>query len=103
MLRDLAFILPDNGEDDIFVHYSAINVEGYKTLKAGQYVSFDTERGVKGLHAVNIQPVETSVDEPEDDPTLIQDLAMEGGVSLTAKSLIISLLKAGYHKKPGAT
>ena len=80
MLRDLAFILPDNGEDDIFVHYSAINMEGYKTLKAGQYVSFDTERGVKGLHAVNIQPVDTTV-EPEDDPTMMHNLAMEGGIA----------------------
>lgn len=55
--KGFGFILPSNGEGDIFVHYSSINVEGYKTLKAGQKVSYETERGEKGLHAVNITPV----------------------------------------------
>ena len=46
--KGFGFILPNNGEGDIFVHYSEIKIEGYKTLKAGQYVSYDTERGDKG-------------------------------------------------------
>jgi CspA family cold shock protein len=55
-------------------------VEGYKTLKAGQYVSYDTERGDKGIHAINIQPFDTDV-EPEDDPTYSQSLAIESGAA----------------------
>ena len=61
--KGFGFILPEDGEGDIFVHFSAINIQGYKTLKAGQVVSYNTERGEKGLHAIDIVPVE-----PEDDP-----------------------------------
>ncbi|MGF6110089.1 cold shock domain-containing protein [Pseudomonas sp. ADAK2] len=39
---------------DFFAHYSAIEMDGYKTLKAGQAVNFDIVQGPKGLHAVKI-------------------------------------------------
>ncbi|KMM83954.1 cold-shock DNA-binding protein family [Pseudomonas taetrolens] len=39
---------------DFFAHFSAIQMDGYKTLKAGQPVSFEITQGPKGLHAVNI-------------------------------------------------
>lgn len=55
--KGFGFILPDEGGDDLFAHYSAIGMEGYKTLKAGQMVSFETIDGPKGLHAANIQPL----------------------------------------------
>lgn len=48
------FIVPEGGGDDIFVHFSAIQGSGYKTLVAGQQVSFDLERGERGLHATNV-------------------------------------------------
>lgn len=61
-VKGFGCILPEGGEGDIFVHYSAINIQGYKTRKAGQVVSCNTERGKKGLHSIVIVPAE-----PEDD------------------------------------
>ena len=53
--KGYGFILPDSGESDLFVHYSSIAMDGYKTLKAGQDVEFDMQEGPKGYHAVNIR------------------------------------------------
>ena len=55
--KGYGFILPEGGGEDLFVHYSAIQMDGYKTLKAGQEVQFEIAEGPKGLHAVNIQSV----------------------------------------------
>lgn len=52
--KGYGFILADEGGEDLFAHYSAIQMDGYKTLKAGQAVSFEITKGDKGLHAVNI-------------------------------------------------
>lgn len=52
--KGFGFILPEGGGGDIFAHYSSISMEGYKTLKAGQTVEFETVNGPKGLHATNI-------------------------------------------------
>lgn len=56
-LKGYGFIMPSEGESDVFAHYSAIAMDGYKTLKAGQEVVFDLVEGEKGLHATNIRPV----------------------------------------------
>ncbi len=52
--KGYGFVLPDNGGEDLFAHYSAIDMDGYKTLKAGQAVTFEVTEGAKGLHATNI-------------------------------------------------
>ena len=53
--KGYGFVTPDEGEQDIFVHFSAITMEGYRTLKEGQRVEFDVEEGPKGLHAQNLR------------------------------------------------
>lgn len=55
--KGFGFILDETGESDIFVHYSSIMVDGYKSLKAGQIVHYRTEKGDKGLHAVDVVPI----------------------------------------------
>jgi CspA family cold shock protein len=49
--------LAQEGGEDVFVHYSAINMEGYRTLDEGQKVEFSVEEGPKGLQAVNVVPI----------------------------------------------
>lgn len=53
--KGYGFIVPENGGDDLFVHYSSIEMEGYRTLKAGQEVSYDEQVGEKGSAAVRVQ------------------------------------------------
>lgn len=62
--KGYGFILADGRDEDLFAHYSAIQMEGYKTLKAGQPVSFEILQGPKGLHAVNIQAVNANASTP---------------------------------------
>ena len=53
--KGYGFVTPDEGDQDIFVHFSAIAMDGYRTLKEGQRVEFEVEEGPKGLHAHNLQ------------------------------------------------
>ena len=62
--KGYGFIVADGRSEDLFAHYSAIQMDGYRTLKAGQPVQFDIIQGPKGLHAVNIQAAESSVVAP---------------------------------------
>ncbi len=62
--KGYGFIVADGRSEDLFAHYSAIQMDGYRTLKAGQPVQFDIIQGPKGLHAVNIQAAESRVVSP---------------------------------------
>ncbi len=52
--KGYGFIEPDGGGRDVFVHYSAIQGEGYKTLSEGQLVEFEITQGEKGPQAANV-------------------------------------------------
>ncbi|MBD2814018.1 cold shock-like protein CspD [Xenorhabdus sp. Flor] len=56
--KGFGFICPAGGGDDIFAHYSTIQMDGYRTLKAGQKVNFSVNQGPKGTHASLIVPLE---------------------------------------------
>lgn len=52
--KGFGFITPDGGGEDLFAHFSEINMQGFKTLKEGQKVRFDIVEGPKGKQASNI-------------------------------------------------
>lgn len=75
--KGYGFIGRNDGEEDVFVHFSAIQMEGYKRLKEGQTVEFSIEDGPKGLQAANVilaesdtavvDEIEEAVDEDVDE------------------------------------
>jgi cold shock protein len=56
--KGYGFIQPESGED-VFVHFSAIQTSGYRSLNEGQAVEFDVAQGPKGPQAANVRPLET--------------------------------------------
>ncbi len=53
--KGYGFISPEEGGEDVFAHFSAIEMDGYKTLNEGQKVEFEIADGPKGLQASNIR------------------------------------------------
>ncbi|PIE43736.1 MAG: cold-shock protein [Gammaproteobacteria bacterium] len=69
--KGYGFIIEEGETEDLFAHFSSIQIEGYKTLKAGQTVTFEKQPSSKGTHAVNICPVPeetTKQTSPDSEP-----------------------------------
>jgi len=67
--KGYGFILADDSNEDLFAHYSMIQMDGYRTLKAGQAVEFETRPSEKGTHAINIRAIGTGEDENTPAPS----------------------------------
>jgi CspA family cold shock protein len=62
--KGFGFIEPEGGGDDVFAHFSAIRMEGFRTLKQGGRVSYDVVQGPKGQLAQNIAPLDAPAGKP---------------------------------------
>ena len=56
--KGYGFIARDSGEKDVFVHFTAINAEGFRSLREGQRVEFEVAEGEKGPQAQNVEVIE---------------------------------------------
>jgi CspA family cold shock protein len=55
--KGYGFITPDDGGKDLFVHFSAIQADGFRTLPEGAKVTYEPEQGPKGMSAANVSPL----------------------------------------------
>ncbi len=70
--KGFGFIEPEGGGDDVFAHFSAIQMEGFRTLKQGSKVNYELIQGPKGQLAQRIFPLDAAVKRVEDQPSQSQ-------------------------------
>lgn len=70
--KGFGFIVCEEHDEDLFAHFSAIQMDGYRTLKTGQMVEFDTVKANNGIHAVNIRPLEAMLDVAHSDDVVVE-------------------------------
>lgn len=75
--KGYGFISPEGGGDDVFAHFTAISMDGYKTLKQGQEVNFDLVEGPRGLQATKIYPAVPTSAETQSIPSGINSATPE--------------------------
>ena len=66
--KGYGFIVPEEGGEDLFAHFSAVNMDGYKTLSAGDQVQFEVTVGDKGPQATDIVPIAAGTSKPATEP-----------------------------------
>lgn len=66
--KGFGFIEPEGGGEDVFAHFSAVQMEGFRTLKQGGRVRFDLVQGPKGQLAQNISPIDAPAGQPQAEP-----------------------------------
>ena len=76
--KGFGFIEPQGGGDDVFAHFSAIQMEGFRTLQQGEQVAYELVQGPKGRLAQNIRPLRT----PDSGPAPLEDSADEHATSV---------------------
>ncbi len=81
--KGFGFIQPDGGGADAFAHFSAIQMEGFKTLQEGQRVDFELTQGAKGLMAANIQAAIPLADSPQTTDSALRSLGQVDGAGST--------------------
>ncbi len=84
--KGYGFIVEEGETEDLFAHFSSIQMDGYKTLKAGQKVSFEKQPNGKGVHAINITSLEVmQVNDDKITPlnAVSNNISKEATVNLT--------------------
>jgi CspA family cold shock protein len=85
--KGYGFVLADEDGKDVFAHYSAVDMDGYRTLRAGQCVAFQAVDGPKGLHAVSIKILDEAPDVSGDSSSGSQSLESNASTEATSSEL----------------